>query len=254
MHISAFVRCTPSEIPKCPRQLNKHHYIIVNKVYGHYFKYSDRRTTDRNQKVQWYLAKTLVHEIIHAYYARNLQCTDANENITIEPIMNPLHKVGGCGGDDSELGQESGYTLWGAYMQHIMHPTLAMFSEHQPLHFDSTGYNINPCLVISPTCPEWITSWLQEGKWVRLEKECAKCSQNLLDHEYKDFHVPQLQWATVCEKGEDEQPWMWTPRRSIMHDVRAQCISQNPNRRKCVEDYERKERAQVRHLRKLQDC
>lgn len=105
--------------------------------------------------------------------------------------MDPLHKVGGCGGDDPELGQELEYILWGVYMQHIMHPTLGVFSEHHPLHFDSTGYDINPCLVISPTCPEWNTSWFQEEKWVRLENEWAKNSYNLLDHGYGDFHVPQ---------------------------------------------------------------
>jgi hypothetical protein len=52
VHKSAFVRCRPSDIPKRPRHPNQHHYIIVNEAYGHYFKYSNKRTTDRDQKVQ----------------------------------------------------------------------------------------------------------------------------------------------------------------------------------------------------------
>lgn len=60
VHRFAFVRCRPSDIPKHQRQPNKYQYIIINEAYGHYFKHSANRTTDRDQKVQWFLAKTLV--------------------------------------------------------------------------------------------------------------------------------------------------------------------------------------------------
>lgn len=173
------------------RHPNKYHYIIINEAYGHYFKHSTKRTTDQDQKVQWFLAKTLVHEIMHAYYARDMECPGAHESAATEPIMDSLHKVGGGGGDDSELGQEPEYILWGVYMQYIMHPTLKSFPQHHHIHFGSIGYNINPCLVISPTCPEWITSWFQKGKWVRLEQEWSKHLRHLLDHECTDFYIPQ---------------------------------------------------------------
>lgn len=244
VHDYAYVRCKPSEILKIA---NENHYIIINEAYGHYFKHSDRRTTDRDQKVQWYLAKTLIHELAHAYYARDRACKYSDEHYN-EPIIDPQHKVGNADGEEPELGRELDYALYGVYMHSIMHPTLGIFSEHHPYHFENGGYNINPCLVISPTCPVWITSWFREEKWKCLHQQWSEHAETLQDHEYTDFHVPTSLWAIVREKDDDDQPWMWTPRRSIMYDGQFQIISQNPKQGACVEDYEAKERAQVSAL------
>ena len=91
-------------------------------------------------------------------------------------------------------------------------------------------------------------SWFREEKWARLEQVWAT-HDDRLTRKYKDFHIPKSTWAVVREKDEDEQPWMWTPRRSIMRDQESRRISQNPKRRWCVEDYEAGERNMVKRLR-----
>lgn len=64
----AFVRCDPFDIPMSTYE---YHYIAINETYGQYFKHAPRRTLSRDRRPQWSLAVTLIHEMIHAYYARD---------------------------------------------------------------------------------------------------------------------------------------------------------------------------------------
>ena len=58
-----YIRCN---LPPNPHEF---HYIVINKIYGHCLKTSQRRTSLRDQRTQWSLAITLIHELAHAYYA-----------------------------------------------------------------------------------------------------------------------------------------------------------------------------------------
>lgn len=239
----AFIRCDPSDLPTEP---GKYRYIVINEAYGHYFKHSQERTVERDQKTQWSLATTLIHEIAHAYYARDRD--DGNEDYN-EPVYDRGLVTTE---EEPELGQQLDFLLYGVELNNIVHSDFGVHSQHWPLLFNVHGKQTtrSQSHTIFATCPQYIASWFQESTWTDLEAKWSSLQDRSLIRQSKDFHVPAPDWGVVRESLLQNGPWLWTPRRKIMNTLDAVSLTQN-HAKACVETYEAKDRAAVKRLQKL---
>lgn len=244
---NAFVRADLSGLPATG---GKYHYIVINETYGHYFKHSQHRTLDRDMKTQFSLATTLIHEIGHAYYARNQTDGEFNYN---EPWYD--HRFVESD-EEAEIGNQLDYVLYGARVHEVVDPNLGAFSEHSPLLFAYLEDKSRQAHshVVFPTCPRWIISWFQEDKWIQLERKWSR-ARNSSIRQSQDFNVPRVDWGATREKSCQDNSWRWTPRRKIMNGLDAIHLMQNHFEKRnsthvCIEEYEAKDKAAVKRLQR----
>jgi hypothetical protein len=171
------------------------HYIIVNDVYRQYFNQSAQRRGPnrsplRDAKTIWTGASTMVHEVIHVYFARDR--TDGNETYKEPYFTLEEARTGERGfleraaerarkgnsqeektdkGDQGELGDALDFTLYNAHINCITLPTTGSECEtyQHDVSWTKNGAEVaelkRPGFLIYPIPPSWFLKQLKDDFW-----------------------------------------------------------------------------------------
>lgn len=223
-----------------PEDDNKTHYLVINETYRQYFKSSQHRTVDRDIKMHWSLATTLVHEIAHAFYARHR--TDGVEN-----YAEPLYSLEQCTDDEGELGEALDLMLYGVHWESCIHAEFGAAFQWTPnmtVLKGSKARRAESCVTF-PVCPTYVHSWFLEKTWKDME-------QNTVAEQVVAFYVPESNWGAVRESiglKADVENYYWTPRRKLLGTATARLLTGNTPKA-CIERYEKRNEKALRQLRR----
>jgi hypothetical protein len=212
-----FFRGDSSRLP--PRSDHQHHYIILNQAYRDYFSNSSKRTATKDVRTCFLLATTLVHELAHAFYARNI--IDGVEDYE-EPFLSA---------EQADLAPELGCALdtqlYGAKTESIIDPIHGGYLEHWPILYTSKDDTVvySRTHVIFPVSSSWFYLWFQEETWNMIT--AAPVEQQL-----QAFHIPRTDEGAARSSLKTGN-FDWKRRRALIGKDR---------RMKAIEDYEEKNR------------
>lgn len=213
---------------RLPPDTGTSHYIVINEAYHAYFTRSYKRTQTKDFRTRFLLATTLVHEVAHAFYARDRN--DGWEDY-VEPFFDL--EQGDAG---SELGCALDFHLYGAELSSIVDPVKGGYVEYYPIinfwktqdvcaaatatattDFAKTTTQEMvrlPSYVIYPVNSMWIIRWFLEEVWCALDA-------STLQEQLAAFNMPRSNWAFVRPDLCSLANWKWVKRRDSSEPTRA---------------------------------
>jgi hypothetical protein len=209
------------DVSRLPPNDGKSHYIALNAAYKSYFTSSSFRTPTKDMRTCWLLASTLIHELGHAFYARD-RC-DGFEDY-VEPFF--------CRDQTSlspELGNALDVLIYGTHLNTIVHPVKGGYIEHWQIPSARKGQVrvTTESHVISPVSSTWLEKWFSKELWQR-------AVMLTVEEQVTAFRVPQSSHAAVRPDLKNYM-FTWKPRREVLAERKGRWV-------KPVEGYEEKDR------------
>jgi hypothetical protein len=117
-----FLHPTDDDVSRLPADDGKSHYIALNAAYRSYLTSSTVRTATKDMRTRWLFASTLIHEVGHAFYARNRE--DEFEDYA-KPFFHrdQTHTT-------PELGNALDNLIYGTHLNTIIDPVDGGYVEH----------------------------------------------------------------------------------------------------------------------------
>lgn len=163
-----FIRGDVSSLPEDDGQFQ---YLLINQAYADYLTtYARKRVKGEDTsasdfvRATFCLASSLVHEVGHAFYARNRM--DINENYD-EPFFDLAQHDA-----EPELGHALEYAIFGVSITACIHPEHGVALEWQPIVKQQVGDSvavIDENYLNYPIDPRWMHGLLTKNFWHRVE-------------------------------------------------------------------------------------
>jgi hypothetical protein len=164
------------EISSLPEDDGQFQYLLINQAYADYLtSYTRKLKTGKSTspsdfvRTTFCLAASLVHEIGHAFYARDRM--SRNEDYT-EPFFDLAQH-----NPEPELGYALEYALFGVSINACIHPEHGVALEWQPIVKQQVG----DCVALIdenhlnfPIDPRWMYSLLKKSFWDQVERESVE--------------------------------------------------------------------------------